>query len=284
METNTLMIAAAVLDPATHYMHNFSSNPEYAQALTDAIEKMAETPEDSVQAIQEIGFFRECHGKFNRPTARAGASSMSPIPTLQKYALRIVSQCVSSSGCERNWSSFALVHIKIRNKLSYDKLHKLVYVHYNLKERIQEKNVQQQEVDPCAMMLDAALFNETNPIWDWLDKSMSDVGPSLLDLYPSQLDKSARGRHGKNKNGKRARVEEEEEIEFLDSETENEEEFEDGFSDDDDDDEGARVNSGDHDSGDEPAETSLTVQENIEGPNGRRSGRIQKKKRIENLY
>lgn len=70
--------AAAVLDPETHYTHNFSNNPEYAQALTDAIEKMAETPEDAVQAIQEIGFFRECRGRFNRPTAHAGASSMHP--------------------------------------------------------------------------------------------------------------------------------------------------------------------------------------------------------------
>ena len=70
--------AAAVLDPETHYKHNFSNNPEYAEALTDAIEKMAETTEDAVQAIQEIGFFQECLGRFNRPTARARASSMSP--------------------------------------------------------------------------------------------------------------------------------------------------------------------------------------------------------------
>ncbi|CAM0151699.1 unnamed protein product [Urochloa decumbens] len=255
---------------------------------SDAIEKMAETPEDAVQAIQEIGFFRECHGRFNRPTARAGALSMSPtdwwfqfggeVPTLQKYALHIVSQCVSSSRCERNWSTFALVHTKIRNKLSYDKLHKLVYVHYNLKERIQEKTVQQQkEVDPCAMMLDAALFDETNPIWDWLDKSMSGVGPSLDDLYPSRLDKPARGRKGK-----RVRVEEEEEVDFLDSETGDEEdEYEDPFSDD----ESARVNSGDDGNGDELAETSPMVEANIESPDGRsRSGRPLKKKRVNSLY
>ncbi|CAN6247079.1 unnamed protein product [Urochloa humidicola] len=198
------------------------------------------------------------------------------VPTLQKYALRIVSQCVSSSGCERNWSTFALVHTKIRNKLSYDKLHKLVYVHYNLKERIQEKTVhQQKEVDPCAMMLDAALFDETNPIWDWLDKSMSGVGPSLDDLYPSRLDKPARGRKGK-----RVRVEEEEEIEFLDSETGDEEEYEDPLSDD----ESARVNSGEC-SGDELGDTSPLIEENIEAPTGRsRSGRPLKKKRIHSLY
>jgi len=49
-------------------------------------------------------------------------------PELQKYAIRIVSQCVSSSGCERNWSTFALVHTKVRNCLGYEKLRKLVYV------------------------------------------------------------------------------------------------------------------------------------------------------------
>nr|CAB3456654.1 unnamed protein product [Digitaria exilis] len=68
----------SVLNPETHYRHNFSSNPEYAQTLTDVIEKMADTPEDAVQAIQEIGFFRECQGRFSHPTARAGASSMPP--------------------------------------------------------------------------------------------------------------------------------------------------------------------------------------------------------------
>jgi hypothetical protein len=48
---------------------------------------------------------------------------------LQMLARRIVSQCLSSSGCERNWSTFALVHTKLRNCLGYEKLHKLVYVH-----------------------------------------------------------------------------------------------------------------------------------------------------------
>ncbi|XP_066361596.1 uncharacterized protein [Miscanthus floridulus] len=78
MERNTLMVAAAVLDPETHYKHNFCSKPEYSLALTDAIEKMAQASDDAVQAIKEISVFRECLGRFNRPIARAGASSMSP--------------------------------------------------------------------------------------------------------------------------------------------------------------------------------------------------------------
>jgi hypothetical protein len=56
--------------------------------------------------------------------------------TLQGCALRIVSQCCSSSGCEKNWSTFALIHTKVRNRLSYKKLYKLVYVNYNLRIRL----------------------------------------------------------------------------------------------------------------------------------------------------
>jgi hypothetical protein len=49
---------------------------------------------------------------------------------LQYFAKRIVAQCMSSSGCEQNWSTFALVRTKLRNRL--------VYVHYNLKLHIQQ--------------------------------------------------------------------------------------------------------------------------------------------------
>jgi hypothetical protein len=53
-------------------------------------------------------------------------------PQLQRLALQLVSQCVSSSGCERNWSTFVLLHTKVHNRLTHKKLNKLVYVNYNL--------------------------------------------------------------------------------------------------------------------------------------------------------
>jgi hypothetical protein len=166
------------------------------------------------------------------------------------------------------------VHTKIRNKLGYDKLHKLVYVHYNLKERIREDSGYQQkdkEVDPCSMMLDAAIFDENNPIWDWLDRSMNDVGPRLDDLCQSQLGNSSRG--------KRAREFEDEEIEFELGESDeehNEDEFDEDLAegDDDSDDE-------DNCDDDEAVQTAPSVEEDIEAlgeedgnPNSRRSGRL----------
>lgn len=113
-------------------------------------------------------------------------------PELQAVARCIVSPCMSSSGCERNWSTFALVHTKLRNRLGYEKLHKLVYVHYNLKLRIQNfevdmrtlqemKNCKEKEndPDPCSIIIDVTLYDEGNPVLDWLCKSRSEAMPTL---------------------------------------------------------------------------------------------------------
>ena len=57
-------------------------------------------------------------------------------PNLRRIAIRILSQTCSSSGCERNWSTWSLIHAKLRNRLAMTKLHKLVYVHYNMRLKV----------------------------------------------------------------------------------------------------------------------------------------------------
>nr|XP_017254340.1 PREDICTED: uncharacterized protein LOC108224302 isoform X1 [Daucus carota subsp. sativus] len=52
---------------------------------------------------------------------------------LQSFAKRIVGLCCSSSGCERNWSTFEFIHTKKRNRLEHQRLNDLVYVQYNRK-------------------------------------------------------------------------------------------------------------------------------------------------------
>ncbi|XP_066364940.1 uncharacterized protein [Miscanthus floridulus] len=58
---------------------------------------------------------------------------------LQRFARRIVSLCASSSGCERNWSTFEFMHTKKRNRLLHKQLNDIVFVSYNrkMKTRIQ---------------------------------------------------------------------------------------------------------------------------------------------------
>ena len=53
--------------------------------------------------------------------------------SLQKVALRLLAQDCSSGACERNWSSYSLIHTKIRNRLSTRQLERLVYCRHNLR-------------------------------------------------------------------------------------------------------------------------------------------------------
>ncbi|KAI4990930.1 hypothetical protein ZWY2020_039301 [Hordeum vulgare] len=71
-------IAAVVLDPYTHYQINMSNITDYASALTNAIEKIAD-PETVVLAIDEVSTYRECRERFGQRLARSSAEKMSPI-------------------------------------------------------------------------------------------------------------------------------------------------------------------------------------------------------------
>lgn len=118
--TDTLMEAAAVLDPEGHYKFKSSQAVNAADKLKRVIAQLADSSEEAMVAMKQFLDFRANKGTFNGTMARLAASNTSPsdwwllyggeVPILQKYALRIVSQCVSSSGCERNWSTFALIH------------------------------------------------------------------------------------------------------------------------------------------------------------------------------
>ncbi|RVW40601.1 hypothetical protein CK203_079132 [Vitis vinifera] len=54
-------------------------------------------------------------------------------PTLRKLVIKVLSQTVSSSAYERNWSTFALIHTKQRNRLAYPRLEQLVFCYYNMR-------------------------------------------------------------------------------------------------------------------------------------------------------
>ena len=66
--------------------------------------------------------------------------------TLRNLALKVLSQTASSSACERNWSTFALIHTKQRNRLAYPRLQQLVFCYYNMKLKIRDMQAETDEV------------------------------------------------------------------------------------------------------------------------------------------
>nr|KAJ0219174.1 hypothetical protein LSAT_V11C300105720 [Lactuca sativa] len=98
---------------------------------------------DGLTLMDQLKLFREHEGSFGRKLAFASRNTTRPdewwklhggdAPELQKFAIRILSQTASSSGCERNWSVSERIHTKRRNRLEHQRLNDLVYVHYNLR-------------------------------------------------------------------------------------------------------------------------------------------------------
>ncbi|XP_058727840.1 uncharacterized protein LOC131599540 [Vicia villosa] len=93
--------------------------------------------------LKQMSDFHYARSMFGCEAAKNSRKDMLPAewwdfygdmtPELKRFAIRVLSLTCSSSGCERNWSSFEMVHTKRRNRLHQKKMNNLVYVMYNLK-------------------------------------------------------------------------------------------------------------------------------------------------------
>ncbi|MCO5586877.1 hypothetical protein L7F22_040822 [Adiantum nelumboides] len=92
---------------------------------------------------EESILFSQDRDYFARPIALKEESKQQAVswweingrltPTLQRLALRTLSQECTSGAAERIWSVCADIHTRKRNRLSTSQLDKLVYVNANLR-------------------------------------------------------------------------------------------------------------------------------------------------------
>ncbi|XP_062018119.1 uncharacterized protein LOC133734505 [Rosa rugosa] len=129
----------------------------------------------NVVANEELLMYKSKGGGFGRALAKLGCAKnddkYDPVgwwsnygngtPKLQKMARRILSLTTSSSGCERNWSTFEGIHTKKRNRLEASRLNNLVYVQFNAK--IINKKRRAQELG-----VDVLLGNEASRAQGWI--------------------------------------------------------------------------------------------------------------------
>ncbi|KAK3229375.1 hypothetical protein Dsin_001256 [Dipteronia sinensis] len=106
-------------------------------------------------------------------------------PSLRAITVCILSQ-TSYSVCERNWSTFALIHTKQRNRLVYSKLEQLVYCYYNMKLKLRDMVVEKDKINETDFMdlLQVAAEvgdDNENPIFEY-------VRPASLDDDDGNLD------------------------------------------------------------------------------------------------
>ncbi|KAL6345769.1 hypothetical protein AAG906_017519 [Vitis piasezkii] len=148
--------AAYFLNPRFQYRRGVGSDPELLQVVHDVFAKLDPTTESLGQFGNELVLFRDAKRGFGDRAAIASRSTMVPAewwfmygnqtPTLRKLAIKVLSQTASSSACERNWSTFALIHTKQRNRLAYSRLEQLVFCYYNMRLKLRDMEAENDRV------------------------------------------------------------------------------------------------------------------------------------------
>ncbi|XP_027177656.1 uncharacterized protein LOC113776795 [Coffea eugenioides] len=152
--SHPLHAAGYYLNPQFQYSPDFQSDANIKRGLYDCIAKMVPESGERVKIDLQLDDFRHANGLFGHENAVLTRNKKSPAdwwesygdecPELKNFAIRILSLTCSSSGCERNWSAFELVHSKRRNRLAQKRMNDLVFVMYNLK--LRERQRQRQRV------------------------------------------------------------------------------------------------------------------------------------------
>ncbi|RVX18452.1 hypothetical protein CK203_006547 [Vitis vinifera] len=142
---------AYFLNPRFQYRRGVGSDPELLQAVHDVFAKLDPTTESLGQFGNEM---QKEDSVIER--AIAARSTMVPAewwfmygnqtPTLRKLAIKVLSQTASSTACERNWSTFALIHTKQRNRLAYSRLEQLVFCYYNMRLKLRDMEAENDRV------------------------------------------------------------------------------------------------------------------------------------------
>ncbi|XP_009758651.1 uncharacterized protein LOC107819514 [Nicotiana tabacum] len=135
--------AAAFLNPSIQYNTEVKFLGSIKEDFFRVLEKLLPTPELRRDITTQILSFTRASGMFGCNLAKEAIDTVPPgiwweqygdaAPTLQRVAIRILSQVCSTFTFERHWSTFQQIHSERRNKIDKETLLDLVYINYNLK-------------------------------------------------------------------------------------------------------------------------------------------------------
>ncbi|XP_009368889.2 uncharacterized protein LOC103958368 [Pyrus x bretschneideri] len=137
-----LYAAGYYLNPQFRYEDNFSNTEEIRNGLFACMDRMLGNSKEREDADIQLDLYDRRFGDFADPMAMKTRKRRTPLgwwqrfgnrtPELMRFAIRVLGLTCSASGCERNWSTFQMIHKKKRNGLEHKRLNALAYVKYNL--------------------------------------------------------------------------------------------------------------------------------------------------------
>lgn len=117
---------------------------EVMSGVLEAFRKITESKEEEKLLREQYAVFHQRkRGLFAKLACQEDAVHMDPIdwwstygsetPELAEVAKKVLSQPVSSSSAERNWSTYSYIHSVKRNRLNNARADKLVFIHSNIR-------------------------------------------------------------------------------------------------------------------------------------------------------
>ncbi|XP_050102879.1 uncharacterized protein LOC126582742 [Malus sylvestris] len=155
-----LHAAGYYLNPQFRYEDGFLATDEVVNGLFACMDRMLGKGKEREEADCQLDLYNDKRGPFADSMAMQTRKKRTPTawrerfghktPELKKFAVRVLSLTCSASGCERNWSTFSMIHTKRRNRLEHKRLNALAYVKYNLALQQRSKKMRE-KYDPIVV-------------------------------------------------------------------------------------------------------------------------------------
>eukprot|EP00253_Pinus_taeda_P031449 PITA_31449 len=179
--------AGYFLNPKYHYKNRLGDlhDGEVRAGLIDCLERMVPSHVDQLEIHRQLTIFNMASGTFGKNLEKMARDVDQPThwwesfggqcPQLQRFAIRVLSQTSSASGCERNWSVFERIHTKKRNRLEQKRLNDLVFVQYNLRLRRNQMMSKSPDLDPIVL-------DDIDPTSEWVEETEDPVFEADFDI------------------------------------------------------------------------------------------------------
>jgi hypothetical protein len=176
-----------------------NQDKEVVQGVMEAFKRISETEAENKLFREQFARFHMKKGLYSMEAAQLDAVTMDAIdwwssygsetPELAEVAKKVLSQPISSSSAERNWSTYSYIHSVKRNRLNTKRADKLVFIHSNI--RLQSRFSESYNNGPSKKW-------DINPENDYLEGSST----RFEDMQWENLE----GQENDDTNGKRQRL------------------------------------------------------------------------------
>ncbi|KAJ0779731.1 putative HAT dimerization domain, ribonuclease H-like superfamily [Helianthus annuus] len=123
------------------YRPEIEQDQEVTDGMIKCVQRLVPSKDKQDLIMKEMVKWVNQEGRFALDIAKRAHCTIAPaqwwnlygkeVPNIQQLAIKVLSLTCSSSGCERNWSTFEQIHSKKRNRLEHKRLQDLVFVKYN---------------------------------------------------------------------------------------------------------------------------------------------------------